>query len=50
MKKEDKQVKTGKTRAGSQKYKCKHCGKVYMPKPKGREQRKKQNLRNNSSQ
>ena len=35
-KKEDNQVKAGKTRAGSQKYKCNHCGKVYTPKPKGR--------------
>ena len=25
--KEDKQIKAGKTRAGSQIYKCKHCGK-----------------------
>ena len=35
-KKEDKQVKSGKTKAGSQKYKCKHCGKKYIPKQKGR--------------
>ena len=35
-KKEDKQIKSGKTMAGSQKYKCKHCGKVYTPNPKGR--------------
>ena len=44
-KKEDKQVKAGKTKAGSQKYKCKHCGKVYTPKQKGRkysEETKKQ--------
>ena len=33
-KKEDKQIKAGKTRAGSQVYKCKHCGKTYTPKPK----------------
>ena len=35
-KKEDKQIKAGKTRAGSQVYKCKHCGKTYTPKPKER--------------
>ena len=33
-KKEDKQIKAGKTSAGSQVYKCKHCGKTYTPKPK----------------
>ena len=35
-KKEDKQIKAGKTKAGSQVYKCKHCGKTYTPKPKER--------------
>ena len=35
-KKEDKQIKAGKTRAGSQIYKCKHCGKTYTPNPKER--------------
>ena len=35
-KKEDKQIKAGKTRAGSQVYKCKHCGKTYTPNPKER--------------
>ena len=34
--KETGQIKVGKTRAGSQKYKCKHCGKVYTPNPKER--------------
>ena len=34
--KETEQIKAGKTRAGSQKYKCKHCGKVYTPNPKER--------------
>ena len=34
--KEKEQIKAGKTRAGSQKYKCKHCGKVYTPNPKER--------------
>ena len=33
-KKEDKQIKAGKTKAGSQVYKCKHCGKTYTPKQK----------------
>ena len=28
-KNENKQIKSGKTKAGSQKYKCKVCGKVY---------------------
>ena len=31
-----KQIKAGKTRAGSQEYKCKDCGKTYTPKPKER--------------
>ena len=35
-KKEDKQIKAGKTRAGSQIYKCKHCGTTYTPTPKER--------------
>ena len=35
-KKEDKQIKAGKTRAGGQIYKCKQCGKTYTPKPKER--------------
>jgi len=34
--KETGQIKAGKMRAGSQKYKCKHCGKVYTPNPKER--------------
>ena len=33
---EKEQIKAGKTKAGSQKYKCKVCGKVYTPNPKGR--------------
>ena len=33
---EKEQIKAGKTKAGSQKYKCKVCGKVYMPNPKER--------------
>ena len=33
---EKEQIKAGKTKAGSQKYKCKVCGKVYTPKPKER--------------
>lgn len=35
-KREDNQIKAGKTRAGSQMYKCKHCKKRYTPKPKER--------------
>ena len=35
-KNENKQIKAGKTKAGSQKYKCKVCGKVYTPNPKER--------------
>ena len=35
-KREDKQIKSGKTRAGSQIYKCKHCNKRYTPNPKER--------------
>ena len=35
-KNEKEQIKVGKTKAGSQKYKCKVCGKVYTPKPKER--------------
>ena len=35
-KNEKEQIKAGKTKAGSQKYKCKICGKVYTPKPKER--------------
>ena len=35
-KNENNQIKAGRTKAGSQKYKCKHCGKVYTPNPKGR--------------
>ncbi len=31
--KETGQIKAGKTKDGSQKYKCKHCGKVYTPNP-----------------
>ena len=34
--KQGKQIKAGKTRAESQIYKCKHCGKTYMPNPKER--------------
>jgi len=34
--KETEQIKAGKTRALRQKYKCKHCGKVYTPSPKER--------------
>ena len=33
---EKKQIKSGKTKYGSQKYKCKICGKVYTPNPKER--------------
>ena len=33
---EKNQIKSGKTKYGSQKYKCKICGKVYMPNPKER--------------
>ena len=33
---EQNQVKAGKTAAGSQRYKCKVCGKVYTPNPKER--------------
>ena len=33
---EKNQIKAGKTRSGSQKYKCKVCGKVYTPNPKRR--------------
>lgn len=47
-KRKDKQIKAGKTRAGSQMYKCKHCGKRYTPKPKERcyrEEIKKQAMR-----
>lgn len=36
---ENKQIKVGKTAAGSQKYKCKLCGKVYTPNPKERSYR-----------
>ena len=32
--KEENQIKSGKTKYGSQKYKCKVCGKVYTPNPK----------------
>ena len=35
--KEDKQIKAGKTKAGSQKYKCKVCGKGIHTKSKGKE-------------
>ena len=35
-KNEKEQIKAGKTKAGSQKYKCKVWGKVYTPKPKKR--------------
>ena len=35
-KNEKEQIKAGKTKAGSQKYKCKVCGKVYTPNPKER--------------
>ena len=35
-KREDKQIKAGKTRAGSQMYKCNHCNKRYTPNPKER--------------
>ncbi len=34
-KKENQQVKSRKTKAESQRYKCKYCGKVYKPKQKG---------------
>ena len=33
---EKEQIKAGKTKAGSQKYKCKVCEKVYTPNPKER--------------
>ncbi|MDO4504039.1 MAG: transposase [Clostridia bacterium] len=33
---EKEQIKAGKTKAGSQNYKCKVCGKVYTPNPKER--------------
>ena len=33
---EKNQIKSGKTKYGSQKYKCKICGKVYTPNPKER--------------
>ena len=33
---EKNQIKAGKTKSGSQKYKCKMCGKVYTPNPKKR--------------
>lgn len=36
-KNENNQIKAGKTKAGSQKYKCKVCGKVYTPNPKRKE-------------
>ena len=32
-KNENNQIKAGKTKAGSQKYKCKVCGKVYTTNP-----------------
>ena len=35
-KEEKGQIKAGKTKAGSQIYKCKICGKRYIPKPKER--------------
>jgi len=31
---QDEQIRIGFTRAGSQRYKCKHCGKKYTPEPK----------------
>ena len=45
---EKNQIKAGKTKAGSQRYKCKICGKVYTPNPKERnysEEIKKQAIR-----
>ena len=33
---EKNQIKAGKTKAGSQRYKCKICGKYYVPEPKER--------------
>ncbi|TAK13435.1 MAG: IS1 family transposase [Anaerolineae bacterium] len=33
---ETRQVKAGKTGAGSQRYKCQHCGSRYLLKPKAR--------------
>ena len=39
-KKEYKQIKAGKTRAGSQMYKCNHCKKRYTPNPKERKHSK----------
>ena len=33
---EDKQIKVGKTRAGSQMYKCNYCKERYTPNPKER--------------
>lgn len=47
-KKEDKQIKVGKTKAGSQRYQCKYCGKKYTPNPKERtysEETKKQAIK-----
>ena len=35
-KRKDRQIKAGKTKYGSQRYKCKHCNKVYTPNPKER--------------
>ena len=35
-KNENKQIKAVKTKAESQKYKCKVCGKIYTPNPKER--------------
>ena len=33
---EESQIKNGKTKAGSQRYKCNHCGKTYTPVKKER--------------
>ena len=33
---EEGQIKNGKTKAGSQRYKCNHCGKTYTPVKKER--------------
>ena len=43
--KEDKEIKAGKTKAGSQIYKCKHCGKTYTPKPKERNKTKRKEMK-----
>ena len=48
---EKEQIKAGKTKSGSQKYKCKVCEKVYMPNLKERnysEEVKKQAIKQNT--